>query len=728
MLSFRKFRFLIILTFGCTLAILGTYWFYLLDSFQSRRLQARNEVEQSIAVTAQSAGLQVEAIIREVDFVLQDLRSEYLTERQGFPAAARRVQSLFGSGQILSVWVIDSNGQAIFSSIDDHASLNVVHRDYFMVQRDSNGEDRLFISQPLVSQYSQRWMIIFSRRLEIEGKFAGTILIAIPPSYFTSRLGAVGVGERVSIAHLPDGHAFADTLSSELVGQTTTADSPFLKPDAPPFGTFVEKDGEGTSRIVAWRRVSHSPLVVTASGDEQALLQRTETAIATEVGNNAMTSSLALLLVICVTAIVLRDIRHRQRLHHKDVLHKELFDAMPDGMMAINYKNEITLWNQAALSLLGVDAEGLKERRVRLYDIDSKPVPLSRYPSMKALHRAGHQGLFFVMAQGRRRWLSFEARVVPADDESTPPGAIIAFTDVTRLVQLEDSMRTSQSVFEAASEGIMVTDAERRIISVNPAFTRITGFSADEAQGKGPGELLGSGVHDGTFYAHMDESLKAKGYWEGEITNRRKDGGLFIEWLKINVVHDEAGQILRYVALLSDISERKRQDQEIWKRANFDALTGLPNRTLFTDRLNQAIGQADRHKTRVVVFFIDLDKFKGVNDTLGHKAGDDLLRQVAERILSNIRAEDTAARVGGDEFLVLLPQAGDDASLLHAGERIRAALSQPFDIGGHEVNISASIGIADALSASSDPSLVIKRADAAMYKAKSSGANRVVLI
>ncbi|WP_243404163.1 diguanylate cyclase domain-containing protein [Zavarzinia aquatilis] len=670
----------------------------------------------------------MEAIIREVDFVLQELRSEYLTDRHGFPEAAQRIQSLFGSREILSVWIADSDGRIAYSSIDDRSSTNVAHRDYFQFHRASAGEDRLYVSPPLVGQYTQRWMAIFSRRLEIDRQFAGTIMIAVPPSYFTSRLGAVGVGERVSVSHLPDGNIFVDTLTPGRVGDPTAADAPFLKPDALPYGTFRDEDDAGEFQIMAWRRVDDSPLVVMASGHEEALLAPTETAIATEFRNNVMTSSLALLLVASVTVIILRDVGLRQRLHKQDALHKVLFDAMPDGMMTINHRSEITLWNEAALGLLGVDEEGLKERRVRLYDIDGKPVSISHYPSMKALDRAGHQGLFYVMAQGRRRWLSFDARVLPSVDGVTPHGAIVAFTDVTRLVQLEDSMRTSQSVFEAAGEGIMVTDAGRRIISVNPAFTRITGFSADEALGKGPGELLGSGAHDQEFYAQMDESLKAKGYWEGEITNRRKDGSLFIEWLKINVVHDEAAQVLRYVALLSDISERKRQDQEIWKRANFDALTGLPNRTLFTDRLNQAIGQADRHKTRVVVFFIDLDKFKAVNDTLGHKAGDDLLRQVADRIQSTIRAEDTAARVGGDEFLVLLPQAGDDASLLHTGERIREALCLPFDIGGHEVNISASIGIADALAAQSDPALVIKRADAAMYRAKSSGANRVVMM
>ncbi|MFZ2872536.1 diguanylate cyclase domain-containing protein [Zavarzinia sp.] len=692
-----------------------------------RRQQTQSEIDRSLVLTSKSAALQMESVIREVDFVLQDLRTQYQTDRASFPAAVRRIETLFASNSTLSLWIMDADGRNSFSSVDERASVNASEREYFRRHRDGGGQDILYISAPLIGQYSGQWTVILSRRLENAGTFAGTIVLAVPPSYFSSRLGAADITEELSVIHLPDGIIMATNTGADLIGQVFADTAWLLGPRARPSG-IVHKDRDGPDRIVAWQRIGGSPLAVTASADGRGLRSRTEAAIDAELRAHMITTVLALVLIGGVGVVILRDVGLRQRLHRLDILHKQLFDAMPDGMMVIDQSSNITLWNEAALSLLAVDSDELKARVVALYDMDGKRVPVERYPSMQASRRPGHHGLFSIQDHGQRRWLSFNSRPIPNQDGEAPDRAILAFSDVTRLVQLEDSMRTSQSVFEAAGEGIMVTGADQRIISVNPAFTRITGYAAHEAQGRVPGELLGSGQHDEEFYEQMHESLRLKGYWEGEITNRRKDGNLFIEWLKINVVRDEQGQVLRYVALLSDISERKRQDQEIWKRANFDALTGLPNRTLFTDRLNQAVSQADRRHARVAVFFIDLDKFKAVNDTLGHKAGDDLLLQVAERLQANIRSEDTAARIGGDEFLVLQPQAGDDTALLLAGERIREALCQPFDIGGNTVQISASIGIADALGVAADPAQAIKRADAAMYRAKSSGANRVVML
>lgn len=727
MLSFRKFRLLMFLTFSCTLAILATYWIYLLDGMDARRQQTRLEIEKSVVLASKSAAQQMESLIREVDFVLQDLRAEHLTNDESFATAVRRIEAMFASRGTLSLWIMDADGESTYSSIGEHAWVNAKERDYFRYHHDGDGQDSLYVSTPIIGQFSRKWTVILARRLENAGTFAGTIAIAIQPSYFSARLGPADDGEEISVVHLPDGTILATNTGPELIGQKH-GDAELLRQTDARSSGLVHKDRDGDDRIVAWRRVGDSSLAVTASADGRRLQAESEAAIRAELNAYIVTTCLSLLLVGGVATVMLRDAAMREHLRRREVLHKQLFDAMPVGMMVIDQNDNITLWNEAALTLLGVDAVQLRARTVPLYDMDGKRVPTEHYPSMEAGRRPGHHGLFYIQDHGQRRWLSFNSRLLPNQDEETPDRTILAFSDVTRLVQLEDSMRTSQSVFEVAGEGIMVTGADQRIIQVNPAFTRITGYSAREAQGKDPGTLLASGQHDGEFYEQMHESLRLKGYWEGEITNRRKDGGLFVEWLKINVVRDEGGQVLRYVALLSDISERKRQDQEIWKRANFDALTGLPNRTLFTDRLNQAVSRADRGHARVAVLFIDLDKFKAVNDTLGHRAGDELLQQVAERISANIRSEDTAARVGGDEFVVLQPQAGDDAALLQSGERIREALCQPFDIGGHQVHVSASIGIADALGAAADPTQAIKRADAAMYRAKTSGANKVVML
>lgn len=727
MLTIRKFQLLLAFTLSCTIAILWLYWSYLLASMEDRRHQALALAQRNVTVSAEASALQVEGILREIDFVLSDLRSVLLTERSAFPAAVERIGTLFPTEQRLAVWVIDARGQSIYSSLGPYASIEAENRDYFRELRDHGDADPLFIDRPLVGQYTKQWLQVFARRLQIDGKFAGVILLTVPPSYFSSRMRMTDPDLSVTIVHLPEGEISAVIKGEGVIGQPYDEKPPPLPSDATAVVAYQHEAG-GREQLVAWNRVDGSRLVVAVSSFAASILDPLEASVAAEIRSNIVTTVMAVLLLLSFSFIAMRDNWLHHRLIAQQGHYKRLFDAMPDGMMALDANNDITLWNESALGLLGVDEEGLRQRRTRLYDLDGHVVPIDRYPSMNALDNPGHQGLYSVNVGGAIRWLSFTSRPLPTEPGTPSGGAILAFNDVTRLLQLEQSMRTSQSVFDVSSEGIMVTDADQRIVSVNPAFTTITGFPQDEALGRRPGDLLRSGAHDRAFYDQMLETLNNKGYWEGEITNRRKDGSIFIEWLKINVVRDNAGQIHRFVALLSDISERKRQDQEIWRRANYDPLTALPNRTLFMDRLGQAIGQAQRHNGRVGVLFIDLDKFKPVNDTLGHRAGDDLLIQVAGRIEACVRSEDTAARIGGDEFVVLIPRAGDDSSLLALAERVRTALATPFDLSGHTVQIYASIGIAEASLSTADPAQAIKRADAAMYQAKRSGGNRVTFL
>ncbi|MDD3445085.1 MAG: diguanylate cyclase, partial [Zavarzinia sp.] len=472
-------------------------------------------------------------------------------------------------------------------------------------------------------------------------------------------------------------------------------------------------------------RIEDSPLVITFSQSKADVLATISPEIETHIRNNLLVTVIFTLLVGTVGGLALRDLDQRQRLSHADDRYRRLFEAIPDGLVMVDEADRIFLWNQAALDLLDVDESGLMTRRAHLLDELGMPLPINHFPTMRANTMRSRDALHPVLGKGgRRRWLSFSSRKV-LDDDGRHLGAIVSFSDVSRLVMLEDTMNISQSVFDAASEGIMVTGPDKRIVSVNPAFTDITGYAAGEAVGRTPGELLRSGAHGPEFYKAMFAALENKNHWEGEITNRRKNGEAFIEWLKISTVRDEAGIIQRYVALLSDITERKRRDQEIWRRANFDALTGLPNRTLMMDRLSLALPQAQRHHDRVAVLFVDLDRFKPVNDTFGHRAGDDLLCQVAQRIVANVRADDTVSRFGGDEFVILLPLAGHDSMLTELGERIRAALAEPFIVADHPVHISASVGIAVSAGEPVEPAQIIKRADAAMYMAKSDGGNQV---
>ena len=290
----------------------------------------------------------------------------------------------------------------------------------------------------------------------------------------------------------------------------------------------------------------------------------------------------------------------------------------------------------------------------------------------------------------------------------------------------ESGMRLTEKVFETVDAAVLVTDEKNKIIKVNPAFTEITGYSAADALGKTT-KLLSSGAHPPEFYKAMWESLKVNGNCQGEIYNRRKNGEFYTEWLSINEVRDDDGQLTNYVALFSDISERKAEEAQMVNLAHYDPLTGLPNRTLLADRLQQAIVTAKREKSHMAMMFVDLDKFKPINDTLGHHIGDLMLKEVAKRMLACLRESDTAARIGGDEFVVLLPNIEQVADALAVGEKIRHALFQSFKLAGKDLNISSSIGVAVYPEHGTDEKSLLTNADAAMYNAKQGGRNSGVL-
>lgn len=294
--------------------------------------------------------------------------------------------------------------------------------------------------------------------------------------------------------------------------------------------------------------------------------------------------------------------------------------------------------------------------------------------------------------------------------------------NITERKSAEEGLLLAKSVFESTNEAIMVTDINARILMVNPAFVAITGWGAGDAVGRRP-NLLRSGRHSAEFYAEMWGALKQRGHWEGEICNRRKSGELYVEWMTINAIREADGEVSRYVALFSDITARKNHETEIWHQANFDALTGLANRNLFHDRLDRAMVSGQRKHQQVGLMFIDLDRFKSINDNLGHEVGDMLLIEAASRLLGCVRDEDTVARMGGDEFTVVLQGLPDQEALQDVAAKILTALAQPFMLQGGPQYISGSIGVTIFPSDAENTSDLLRNADIAMYQAKAAGRN-----
>lgn len=325
--------------------------------------------------------------------------------------------------------------------------------------------------------------------------------------------------------------------------------------------------------------------------------------------------------------------------------------------------------------------------------------------------------------QGRVRMIEAHANV-HTDAAGQPLRMIGVNLDVTERREAEAKLSLAASVFDHAHEGIIITDARQHIVDVNPAFTSMTGYRRDEVLGRTPA-LLQSGRHDAAFYREMWRQLATEGFWRGEIWNRRKSGELFAQRETISAVRDGQGNTVRYIAVFSDITRLVEQQAKLERMAHFDALTGLPNRTLLADRLQQAMAQARRSGKLLAVCYLDMDGFKPVNDRFGHAAGDALLIDVAERLRALLRESDSAARLGGDEFVVLLNGIDDARACDSALKRLTEGLKDSYTVGsGERVDISASIGVTLYPHDDVDADTLLRHADHAMYFAKEQGRGR----
>jgi diguanylate cyclase (GGDEF)-like protein/PAS domain S-box-containing protein len=399
-----------------------------------------------------------------------------------------------------------------------------------------------------------------------------------------------------------------------------------------------------------------------------------------------------------------------------------VLEQSPASVMITNTKGDIEYVNPRFEKVSGYRADEVIGQNPRILKSGDKT--REEYKAMWDALLAGREwrGIFHNKRKnGTIYWES--ASISPLrDDRGQITHFIAVKEDVTAQKRAEDQLRMNATVFDTTSEGIMVTDADNMIKTVNPAFTRITGYSPEEVIGQSP-SILSSGRHDERFYEELWDSVLHKRYWSGEIWNRRKDGSVFPEWLSIAAIPDEDGIAKEYVAVFSDISKHKENEEQIRYQANYDALTGLPNRSLLSDRLEQAIGSALREQWRLAILFVDLDQFKMVNDTFGHVMGDELLQLVAARITECVRESDTVARFGGDEFIILLQDVSDMDAVATIATKVIDRITKVFSLYEREIYIGASVGITifpdDAMNADS----LLRNADMAMYQAKERGRN-----
>ncbi len=409
------------------------------------------------------------------------------------------------------------------------------------------------------------------------------------------------------------------------------------------------------------------------------------------------------------------------RLRESEARLHAIIDAEPECVKVLTLDGRLESMNRAGLAM--IEAESLEQ--VRGFDV-TRLVQAPYRPAFAALAgkvaegESGRLEFEITGLKGTPRWM--ETHMAPLRDEAGCCTGLLGVTrDITERKRAEEGLRRAEAIFRNTREGIVLTDLKGTIVAVNPAFTAITGYSAAEAQGRS-NSLLKSTHHDAAFYQAMWHSLAETGSWQGELWNRRKDGSVYPEWLTISTVFDEKGEPTSYVGVFTDISRIKESEAEMEFLAHHDVLTSLPNRLLLLSRIEHAVAHGERSGRGGAVLFIDLDRFKHVNDSLGHPVGDEVLQKVARRLKSRLRESDTLARLGGDEFVVLLEALNSPEDAASVAQLLVDHLRTAIELdSGQSVYLGCSIGISMYPADSRDPHELVRYADAALYHVKDSG-------
>ncbi|RZI42406.1 PAS domain S-box protein [Herbaspirillum sp. HC18] len=423
---------------------------------------------------------------------------------------------------------------------------------------------------------------------------------------------------------------------------------------------------------------------------------------------------------------IMRDISERKRTQRELERYaaevQDLYDNAPCGYHSVDRCGAFVQVNKTELNWLGYSAaELIGTQAIDLMTEKSQRLFKQAFPRFLSTGQARDLEYEFVRKDGSVLPVLLNASAV-RDGQGNVVMSRSTIFDMTELVETQKKLKQAAAVFEHTNDAIIITDADGCIAAVNNAFTRITGYQPEEVLGQNP-RLLKSGRQNDEFYQVLWSTLEQTGTWQGELWDRRKSGELFPTWQTISVVKDDSGKITDYISVFSDITAIKQSEEKLKRLAYHDALTGLPNRLLFADRLAQALAHGKRYRTRCALLLLDLDRFKLINDTLGHAAGDQLLQIIADRLQAAVREEDTVARLGGDEFAIVLARLDhtDDAALL--ARKLTQLVANPIQLTGHALTVSTSIGIGIYPDDGEDAETLSKSADIAMYGAKEKGRN-----
>jgi diguanylate cyclase (GGDEF)-like protein/PAS domain S-box-containing protein len=488
----------------------------------------------------------------------------------------------------------------------------------------------------------------------------------------------------------------------------------------PPISSLLVVPLKSATRTLGWLYVADRDTGSAPFGEDDEQIAATLATQLAQAYENLVLYSETSAYATQLEAEVAERKRAQHALRESEAHFRAVFDHAPIGMAVVSQAGQFLRVNLVLCKLVGYAKDQLEKLSFHeIIDADDRAEVMADLRALANDERLDELEKRYLCRDGSTGWMLLTASGL-RNGEGDALHFIVQIKDISERKKAEEELKLAASVFDNTRDGVMVIDTMARIISVNPAFTAITGFSAEEAVGRKP-NLMHSEQAPSDFCCELWDVLLREGHWEGEVWNRRKSGDAFLEWLSISMVPGPDGKPVSYVGVFNDITELRRKDEHIRHLAFHDPLTGVPNRSLLLDRLEHSIAFAEREQQHVGLMFIDLDRFKAVNDSLGHDVGDALLQEVAHRLSQCVRQSDTVARIGGDEFVILLEHARHPADYASLARKAVDSLGQPVKIGKHTIRVGASIGIACFPGDGADVFEMMKSADAAMYAAKSAG-------
>lgn len=692
---------------------------------QKQLADASRLVQTTAATYADHAAL----ALTVADETLKRLRATLKHEGEAAFGRAGSIISReeFTGGGINRVAVADKNGRTRHAYLNGEpaASVDISDRDYFQAFRD-DPSDRILITEPILGKASGKWIVLFVRPVLADGKFAGVIFVGLDAEQF-SRLVSPPRQEGLLITLLsPGGRIIARSEGAEyLIGRQQEMPPEALRSEA----FDLKSPVDGVTRHIAVRTTPNWGMQVIAGLDKHII----ETEIDEHTRIAILPALLLTLLLASMVLVVRRALQGQQAAEKEREIaarrSRTVLESMSEAVLLVDARSVVIFANDAARQWLP-DLEGkhfaeaLATAGMALVTEDGNPYAIADPLGFVCLDSGLEVDDAWLMdsdPKKRLQWLSMRARPLLTGDGKVS-GAVITIVDRTDEHERISDAEMSRTILSRMNDAVMVTDARANILMVNRAYSDLSGYSEAELIGM-PASTGRSERQDDAFWAAMWQALTQQKKWSGKVWNRKRDGSEYCVWHTITAVHDLRGRVVRYVAVSRDITDQQEKEADLWRRANFDPLTGLANRTRFDDRLAQLLASAVRHKQPFAVCYLDLDRFKPVNDTLGHAAGDELLRQVAQRMRATLREEDLLARIGGDEFALLIPRIASSESTLVVARKILAAIELPFLLEAGTASIGVSLGVALWPDHGQSAEPLLAAADAALYAAKAAGRN-----